>query len=131
MLKTIRSSDVSGPEIRNGDSEIDGFGVGGDDEELAKKSGKLKGQKLAKSRKLSKSGKSKGKKSKKLSKSRYLPKFDVTEAKPSFLTSGAKEAFNRLRLAFIKAPIFGHFDQKCYIQIKTDVSDYVISSVLS
>ena len=36
---------------------------------------------------------------------------------PTFLTSGAIEAFNQLRQAFTEAPIFRHFDPKCHIRI--------------
>ena len=42
-----------------------------------------------------------------------LSKSKKTES--SFLTSGAKIVFTKLRQAFIKAPIFYHFDLKCYI----------------
>ena len=35
--------------------------------------------------------------------------------KSTFLTSGAKKAFNYLQLVFIKAPILQHFDLKSYI----------------
>ena len=51
--------------------------------------------------------------------------------KPTFLTSNAKNAFNYLRLAFIKAPIFYYLDLKNYIQITTDASGYSISEMLS
>ena len=64
--------------------------------------------KFAKSLKLSKSGNSKGKnlaKSKKLSKSGNLSNFGVIKAGPSFLTPGAREAFNYIQLIFIEAPI--------------------------
>ena len=44
-------------------------------------------------------------KSKKLSKSENLPEFAIRGAGPSFLTSDAKMAFNRLWLDFIKTPI--------------------------
>ena len=58
--------------------------------------------------KLAKSGNSKGKKSaksKKPSKSGNSPNFGATEPGPSFLTPEARSAFNRLSLAFTKAPI--------------------------
>ena len=48
-----------------------------------------------------------------------------------FLTSGAREAFNQLRQAFIKAPILRHFDPECHIRIETDASGYAIGGVLS
>ena len=131
MLKTTWSLDVSRPEVGNGNGDIVGFGVDSSGEELAKKSGKLKGQNLAKFRKLSKSRKSKGEKLKKPSKSADSPNFDITEAKPSFLTPGAKEAFDHLWLAFIEALILWHFNLECHIWIKTNVSGYAISSVLS
>ena len=70
-------------------------------------------------------------KSKKQSKSGNSPKFNVTEAGLSFLIPKARAAFNRLRLAFIKAPILRHFDPECYIRIETDALGYAISIVLS
>ena len=70
------------------------------------KIGRSESQKSAKSQKLSKSGKSKGEKSKKLSKSGNSPNFNTTEARPSFLTPDPRTYFNRLWLAFTKAPIF-------------------------
>ena len=51
--------------------------------------------------------------------------------KPTFLTPGAKEAFNRLKQAFIEAPILQYFDSEGYIQIETDASGYTIGEVLS
>ena len=110
----------------NSDDEDDGFGG----EKHAKKSGKSKGQKLAKSQKLSKSGKSKGEKSKKPSKIGNSPNFDATETGSSFLTPGAREAFNRLWLAFTKALILCHFDPEYHIGIETNVSGYAIGGVL-
>ena len=62
------------------------------------KSGNLKGIKLFKSRKLAKS-------KKKLLKSGNSPNFNAKDNKPSFLTPKARAVFNRLRLAFTKAPI--------------------------
>ena len=123
MLKTNGSLDVSGPEVRNGNDEVDRFGVGGS-EELAKKSGKSKSQNLSKSQKSVKSGKS-------LPKSRNSPNFSATEAGPSFLIPSAREAFNRLQLTFTKTPIPWHFDPECHIWIETDASDYAIGGVLS
>ena len=79
---------------------------------------------MAKSQKLSKSGKNS-------SKCGNSSNFGTTETGPSFLTPKARSAFNRLRLAFTKAPIFCHFDLKCYIRIKTDASGYAIVGMLS
>ena len=132
MLKTTKSPNMSKSKIRNGNDEVVRFGVGSDgSEKLAKKLGKSKGQNLAKFQKLSKSEKSKDEKLKKLSKSGNLSNFNTTETKPSFLTPGAREAFNRLRLAFSKAPILGQFDPEYHIWIENDISSYTISGVLS
>ena len=49
----------------------------------------------------------------------------------SYLSPNAKQAFIQLKQAFIQAPILRHFDLKCHIQIKTDVSGYAIGRVLS
>ena len=50
---------------------------------------------------------------------------------PKFLNSNTKEAFNRLRQAFTKGPIFRHFNPECHIRIEINVSGYVIERVLS
>ena len=50
---------------------------------------------------------------------------------PTYLTPGAKKAFNQLRQAFTKAPILRHFDPECHIRIETDASGYTIGGVLS
>ena len=47
-----------------------------------------------------------------------------------FLTLGAKLAFTKLRQAFLKAPIFYHFNPEYHIRIETNVSDYAIGGVL-
>ena len=110
---------------RNDDnSEVDGFGVGRNGVEHAKKSGKSKSKKTSKSRNSAKSGK-------KLSKSGNSTNFDATEDGPKFLTPDARTAFNRLRLAFTEAPILRHFDPECHIRIETDASGYAIGGVLS
>ena len=51
--------------------------------------------------------------------------------KPKFLTSKAKEAFNRLRQAFTEAPILRHFNPECHIRIETDASSYALRGVLN
>ena len=101
MLKTTAPSERSISEkLGVDDGKDDGYGIGGDGVEHAKKSRKLsKSQKLTKLRK-------------KLSKSGNLPNFNAKKAGPSFLTSDAREAFNRLWLAFTKAPILWHFNPK-------------------
>ena len=118
-----RNDDSRPASGRNdGDSEIDRFG--GDGVEPAKKSQKSKGQKTSKSQKSSKPGKNS-------SKSGNLRNFGNTEFGPSFLTPKARSAFNRLWLAFTKAPIFWHFDPECHIWIETDALSYAIGGVLS
>ena len=139
MVKIIRLSDEPAPSKNNvsrlasgknnGNEEIDEFRD--NSIKYAKKSGKLKGQNLAKSRKLFKSGKSKGEKSKKPSKSENSTNFNTINARPNFFTSGIREVFNCLRLSFIKAPIFWHFDPECHILIETDLLGYVIGGMLS
>ena len=95
---------MSGLEVRNGNGEVVGFGVGGvGGEKLAKKS-----KKLSKGLKLSKSGNLKSKnlaKSKKPPKSGNSPNFGTKKASPNFLTPKARAAFNYLRLTFTKALI--------------------------
>ena len=108
MLKTTESSNISRLEIWNGNGEVIGFGIGDSSEEFAKKS-----EKLSKGLKLSKSGNLKDKKlakSKKPSKSGNSPNFNAKKVGSSFLTPETRAAFNHLRLIFIKAQIFWHFD---------------------
>ena len=84
-------------ELKKENGKFVRFTIGdGCGQKLAKKLGKLsKFWKILKSKKLSKSG--------------NLSKFGTKKARLNFLTSGFKEAFNRLWLTFIKAPIF------CYL----------------
>ena len=51
--------------------------------------------------------------------------------KLNFLTPIAKKVFNYLRLAFIKALIFQHFDLKSHNRIKNDASGYAIGKMSS
>ena len=51
--------------------------------------------------------------------------------KSIFLILNAKKTFNYLKQAFIKALIFQHFDSECHIQIKIDISAYLICGLLS
>lgn len=48
-----------------------------------------------------------------------------------FLTFEARQAFNLLRQAFIKASIFQPFVPKYYMRIKPNISSYAISGILS
>ena len=102
ILKTTRSSDL--PQ-RDDDDEV--VGGGGD-------------------KNLSKSKKSKSKKSK----SGIQTRIGAT-GEPTFLTPGAREAFNQLRQAFTEAPILWHFDPECHIRIETDALSYAIGGKLS
>ena len=112
MLKTTISSqvlaanEVLGARVLAA-NEIGDVG-GGDGSNDRSKHVEPKTGKTFKSRKLSKSGKNS-------SKSGNSPNFGATEAGPSFLTPEARSAFNRLRLAFTKAPILRHFNSKCHI----------------
>ena len=131
MLKTIGSPDKPAPSRNDGNrpasgkndsnGEVDEFGDDG--VEHAKKSGKLKGQKTSKSQKLAKP--------KKPSKSKNSPNFGATESGPSFLTPKARLTFNRLRLAFTKAPILWHFDPECHIRVETNALGHAIGAMLS
>ena len=115
MLKTTVLLERSTPEqLGVGDGEVNGLGVSGNGVEHTKKSGKLSKSGKSKSEKTFKSRNS-AKSEKKLSKIGNSTNFDVTEDGPKFLTPDARTAFNRLRLAFIEAPILWHFDPECHI----------------
>ena len=137
MLKTTTSSqvlaanEVLGARVLAADEVGSVGGGGGDESSDGSKRVEPKTGKSAKSRKSSKSGKSKGEKSKKPPKSGNLPNFGATESGPSFLTPKARSTFNRLRLAFTKAPILRHFDPECHIWIRTNALGYAIGGVLS
>ena len=68
--------------------------------------------------------------SKKLAKSKRTKSVHNLE-ESKFLTFEAKDAFNRLRQAFTKAPILQYFDPKCHIWIEFNASSYAIGRVLS
>ena len=91
------------PVFRRNDanSDIDRLSVSNDGVKYAKKSGKLKSQKLAKFQKLLKSGNS--------------PNFGTIKAEPNFLTPSAKEVFNHLQLVFTEASILWHYNPECQI----------------
>ena len=115
-------------ERNDGNGKVDGFSSDGVEHD--KKSEKSKCQKFDKSQKLSKFQKS-AKSGKKLSKSGNLSNFGAKKAGPSFLTPGAKETFNHLRLAFTKAPILWYCHPECHIWIEADVLGYAIGDMLS
>ena len=105
-------------EKNNDNNKVNEFEICNYGVEHTKKSRKSKSQKSSKSQKLSKLRKSKSEKlttSKKPSKNENSPNFSAKEAGSSFLTFGAKKAFNRLWFAFIKALILRHFDLECHI----------------
>ena len=70
------------------------------------------------------------KKSQKTSKSKNLFKSKKTIGL-DFFTLRTRLAFIKLRQAFVKAPIFHHFNLEHHIRIETDTSGYAISIVLS
>ena len=72
-----------------------------------------------------------GEKVRKRSKSKNSSKSKKTVRSSDFLTPGAKLAFTKLRQAFLKAPIFHHFDPERHIRIETDGSGYAIGGILS
>ena len=57
--------------------------------------------------------------------------FNAKDTGLSFLTPKARLTLNCLRLAFIEAPIFRHFDPESQIRIKTNALGYAIGGVLS
>ena len=113
MLKTTGPSEESAPKaFRAGNDEVVGGGGGRADEtrKNSSKTRKSKNDKSGNSTRVSTIG---------------------ATGEPTFLTPDAKEAFNRLRQAFIKAPILRHFDPESHIRIETDASGYAIGGVLS
>ena len=71
-----------------------------------------------------------GKKGRKTSKSKNLSKSKKT-VESDFFTPGARLAFIKLRQAFVKAPIFHHFDSNCHIRVETNASGYDIGEVFN
>lgn len=56
---------------------------------------------------------------------------DLVKVRARFFSLRARLAFTKLRQAFIKAHILDSFDPEYHIWVETDVSDYIISEVLS
>ena len=106
MLKTTGSSVASASRV-DGDEVVGGGGAVGRSD-ASKKSAKSKSR----------------------PKNGHLGNSNNSEER-KFLTSDVREAFNRLRQAFTKAPILRHFNPDCHIRIETNVSDYAIGGVLS
>ena len=71
------------------------------------------------------------KKVQKTSKSKNSSKSKKIVRSSDFLTPGNKLVFIKLRQAFLKAPIFYHFDPERHIWIQMDTSGYAIGGVLS
>ncbi len=67
----------------------------------------------------------------KFKKTKSKTNFVKTNSRTDFFTPKAKEAFIHLYKAFTEAPILRHFDLEYYIRIKTNVSEYAISRILS
>ena len=122
MLKTLGSTKsktqsgegkvgIGDSKVRRDDSKLDGSRIN---------DGKLDGGEFGNDEV--------GKKVQKLSKSKNLSKKTVGS---DFFIPGARLAFIELRQAFIKAPIFYHFDSKCHIRIETDAFGYAIGGVFS
>ena len=106
MLKTTGSSEVSAPRTLGADGdEVVGGAGGGRADETFKNSSKSKKSKNENSTCIGATG------------------------GPIFLNPNAKKAFNRLRQAFIEAPILRHFDPECHI--RTYASGYAMGGVLS
>ena len=115
MLKiTVSPERLTPKRLGISDGKVDGFSIGGNNVEYAKKSGKLSKSGKSKSKKMSKSQNS-AKSGKKLSKNGNLTNFNATKNGPKFLTPDARTAFNRLRLTFTEAPILRHFNLECHI----------------
>ena len=70
-------------------------------------------------------------KNQKMSKSKKSFKSKKTIESSDFLIPKAKLAFIKLRQAFLKAPIYYHFDSKRHIRIEIDVSKYAMDRVFS
>ena len=114
----------------NGNSEVNGYGIGRNGVEHTKKLGKLSKSRKLKSEKMSKSW-NLAKSRKKLSKSGNSTNFNAIEVGPKFLNPDARITFNYLWLAFTEASILQHFDPKCHIWIETDILGYAINGILS
>ena len=107
-LKVLTVNKVLGAKVLTANEVGDVEGDDGSNDRskhMMPKIGRSESQKSAKSQKLSKSRKSKGEKLKKPSKSGNSPNFDAKDRELSFLTPEARSAFNRLWLAFTKAPV--------------------------
>ena len=57
--------------------------------------------------------------------------FKKSNKASNYLIPKARLVFTQLRKTFTKAIILGYFNLECHIRIKTNVSNYAISSVLS
>ena len=55
----------------------------------------------------------------------------LARSESGFLIANAKQAFSRLKQAFIEAPVLQHFDPEQHIQIEINASGYAIVGVLS
>ena len=62
---------------------------------------------------------------------RLPPYTESTIRATGYLNPNANVAITLLKKAFTRALIFSHFNLKCHIEIKTDISDYAIGKVLN
>ena len=65
------------------------------------------------------------------SKNNDFPKSRTEEARTGFFTPKARLVFTQLRQAFVKVPIFYHFNPESHIQTEIDASSYAIGGILS
>ena len=114
----------------DGNGKVNGFSVGRNSVEYAKKSEKLSKSRKLKSEKIFKS-QNLAKSRKKLSKSGNSTNSNAIEYKKKILTTDARTAFYCLQLTFIEASILWHFDLECHIWIETNALGYIIYGVLS
>ena len=62
---------------------------------------------------------------------KWSPRSKNSNRATGYLNPDARQAFTQLRQVFTRAPILQHFDLEYHIRIKTDVSGYAISDMLS
>ena len=63
--------------------------------------------------------------------SKFKKLFKPKKTKLCFFIFKTRLAFTKLKQAFVKVPIFYHFDPKCHIWIEMDVLSYVICGIFS
>ena len=121
MLKTTKRIEFVAGLIKT-EVKIDGNSVIGEDEVINPKNfTKRKNQaKIAKSKNL-----------KKPKNHDFFPNSKNIETGPGYFIFEAILTFINLRQVLVKAPILHLFDLKCHIRIKTNITGYAISRILS